>query len=111
MHHHEQQQAYQSGAPHGMMGPGGGGSFPQSSSPVPPFQGQRNLPLSGGPQGMVGGQMHNQMAMQQQYLKLAMQQQQQKAAQGMLLQQQAKMNMPGSSSRDQDMVNNPAKMQ
>ncbi|CAN6271151.1 unnamed protein product [Urochloa humidicola] len=111
MHHHEQQQAYQSGPPHGMMGPGGGSSFPQSSSPMPPFQGQRNLPLSGGPQGMVGGQVHNQVAMQQQYLKLAMQQQQQKAAQGMFLQQQAKMNMPGSSSRDQDMVNNPAKMQ
>nr|CAB3445292.1 unnamed protein product [Digitaria exilis] len=111
MHNHEQQQAYQSGAPHGMMGPGGGGNFPQSSSPMPPFQGQRNLPLSGVPQGMVGGQVHNQVAMQQQYLKLAMQQQQQKAAQGMLLQQQAKMNMPGSSSRDPDMVNNPAKMQ
>nr|CAB3448550.1 unnamed protein product [Digitaria exilis] len=111
MHNHEQQQAYQSSAPHGMMGPGGGGNFPQSSSPMPPFQGQRNLPLSGVPQGMVGGQVHNQVAMQQQYLKLAMQQQQQKAAQGMLLQQQAKMNMPGSSSRDQDMVNNPAKMQ
>ncbi|TKW33464.1 hypothetical protein SEVIR_2G237601v4 [Setaria viridis] len=109
-HHHEQQHAYQSGAPPGMMGQGGGSSFPQSSSPMPPVQGQMNLPLSGGPQGMVGGQVHNQVAMQQQYLKLAMQQQQ-KAAHGMLLQQQAKMNMPGSSSRDQDMVNNPAKMQ
>ncbi|AQK67811.1 ATP-dependent helicase BRM-like [Zea mays] len=113
MHHHEQQQAFHSGAPHGMMGPGGV-NFPQSSGPVSSFQGQRNLPLSsGGPQGMVGGQMHNQVAMQQQFLKLAMQQQQQqqKAAQGMLLQQQAKMNMAGSSSRDQDMLNNPAKMQ
>ncbi|CAD6248433.1 unnamed protein product [Miscanthus lutarioriparius] len=30
---------------------------------------------------------------------------------GMLLQQQAKMNMAGSSSRDQDMLNNPTKMQ
>ncbi|CAN6196161.1 unnamed protein product [Urochloa humidicola] len=63
---------------------------------------------------MVGGQVHNQVAMQQQYLKFAIQQQQQqRAPPGMFLQQQAKMNMPGSSSRDQDMVNNnnPAKMQ
>uniref|UniRef100_A0A0A9DB77 QLQ domain-containing protein n=1 Tax=Arundo donax TaxID=35708 RepID=A0A0A9DB77_ARUDO len=117
MHHHEQQQAYQSGAPHGMMGVAGGSSFPQSSGPVPPFQGQRNLPQSGGPQGLVGGQMHNQVAMQQQaYLKFAMHQQQQQKSHGMLLQQhqqqqQAKMNMAGSSTRDQDMVNNPAKMQ
>jgi SWI/SNF-related matrix-associated actin-dependent regulator of chromatin subfamily A protein 2/4 len=111
-HHHEQQQAYQSGAPPGMMGQGGGSSFSQSSSPMPPVQGQMNLPLSGGPQGMAGGQVHNQVAMQQQYMKLALQQQQQqKVAHGMLLQQQAKMNMAGSSSRDQDMVNNPAKMQ
>ncbi|KAJ1277512.1 hypothetical protein BS78_04G009800 [Paspalum vaginatum] len=114
MHHHDQQQAYQSGAPHGMMGPGGGGSFPQASGPVPPFQAQRNLQLPGGPQGMVGGQMHSQVAMQQQYLKMMMQQQQQqqqhKAAQ-MLLQQQAKMNMAGSSPREQDMINNPAKVQ
>ncbi|XP_062224337.1 ATP-dependent helicase BRM-like [Phragmites australis] len=113
MHHHEQQQAYQSGAAHGMMGVGGGSSFPQFSGPVPPFQGQRNLPQSG------GGQMHNQVAMQQQaYLKFAMmqQQQQQQKSHGMLLQQhqqqqQAKMNMAGPSTRDQDMVNNPAKMQ
>ncbi|CAN6167182.1 unnamed protein product [Urochloa humidicola] len=112
-HHHEQQQAYQSSAPHGMVGPGGGSSFPQSSSPMPPVQGQMNLPLSGGAQGVVGGQVHHQVAMQQQYLKFAMQQQQQKASHGMFLQQQAKMNMLGSSSRDQDMVNNnnPAKMQ
>ncbi|WVZ78198.1 hypothetical protein U9M48_025947 [Paspalum notatum var. saurae] len=112
MHHHDQQQAYQSGAPHGMMGPGGGGSFPQPSGPVPPFQVQRNLQLPGGSQGMVGGQMHSQVAMQQQYLKMMMQQQQQhqKAAQ-MLLQQQAKMNMAGSTPREQDMVNNPAKVQ
>ncbi|XP_004956997.1 ATP-dependent helicase BRM isoform X1 [Setaria italica] len=111
-HNHEQQQAHQSGAPHGMMGPGGS-NFPQSSSPMPPVQSQMNLPPSSGPQGMVGGQVHNQVAMQQQYLKLAMlqQQQQQKVAHGMLLQQQAKLNMLGSSSRDQDMVNNPAKMQ
>lgn len=112
MHHHDQQQAYQAGAQHGMMGPGGGSSFPQASGPVSPFQAQRNLQLPGGPQGMVGGQMHSQVAMQQQYLKMAMQQQQQQQkAAHMLLQQQAKMNMAGSSSRDQDMVNNPAKVQ
>ncbi|KAL6848387.1 hypothetical protein ACP4OV_021681 [Aristida adscensionis] len=124
MHHHEQQQqAYQSGAPHGMMGVGGGSSFPQSSGPMSPFQGQRNLPQSG------GGQIQSQLALQHHYLKLAMQQQQQKS-QGMLLQQQqqqqqqqqlqqqqqqqqqqVKMNMAGPSTRDQDMVNNPAKMQ
>jgi hypothetical protein len=32
--------------------------------------------MSGGPQGMAGGQVHNQVAMQQQFLKLAMQRQQ-----------------------------------
>ncbi|KAK3155821.1 hypothetical protein QOZ80_2AG0099120 [Eleusine coracana subsp. coracana] len=119
MHHHEQQQAFQSGSPHGMMG---GSNFPQSSGPVPTFQGQRNLPQSSGPQGLVGGQVHNQVAMQQQaYIKFAMmqqQQQQQQKSHGMLLQQhqqqqQAKMSVPGPSTRDQDMVNsnNPAKMQ
>jgi SWI/SNF-related matrix-associated actin-dependent regulator of chromatin subfamily A protein 2/4 len=105
-HHHERQQTHQSGAPHGTMGQGGGSNFPQSSSPMPPVQSQMNLLPYSGPQGMVGGQVHNQVAMQQ-YLKLVMQQQQ--MAHGMLLQQQA-MNMLGSSSRDQDMINNPAKM-
>ncbi|KAL5200095.1 hypothetical protein ABZP36_021298 [Zizania latifolia] len=115
MHHHEhQQQGYASGAPHGMMGGGGGGgsSFPPSSGPMPPFQqGQRNLPQPGGPQGLVGlgGQQHSQNAMQQAYLQFAMQQQK---AHGMLLQQQqhAKMNMAGPSTRDQDLVANPAKI-
>jgi hypothetical protein len=119
MHHHEQQQqAFQSGSPHGMMGVhAGGGSFPQSPRPMPTFQGQRNMPQSGGPQGMVGGgQVHNQVAMQQQaYLKFAMMQQQQHKSHAMLLQQQqqAKMSGAGPSTRDQEMVNNnnPAKMQ
>lgn len=116
MHHHEQQQAFQSGSPHGMMV---GGSFPQSSGPVPTFQGQRNLPQSSGPQGLIGAQVHSQVAMQQQaYLKFAMMQQQQQKSHSMLLQQhqqqqQAKMGMAGPSARDQDMVNNnnPAKIQ
>jgi hypothetical protein len=120
MHHHEQQQAFQSGSPHGMMGAPAGGNFPQSSGAMPTFQGQRNMPQSGGPQGLVGGQVHNQAAMQQQaYLKFAMMQQQQQKSHAMLLQQhqqqqQAKMSGAGPSTRDQDMVNsnsNPAKMQ
>ncbi|KAF2942633.1 ATP-dependent helicase BRM [Oryza sativa Japonica Group] len=116
MHHHDQQQqqqqGYPSGAPHGMMGGGGSSSFPPSSGPMPPFQGQRNMPLPGGPQGLAGGQQHNPTAMQQAYLQYMMQQQQQKAH-GMLLQQQqqAKMNMAGPSTRDQDVAANTAKMQ
>lgn len=94
------------------MGGGGGGSggFPQSSGPMPPFQGQRNLPHPGGPQGMVAGQQHNQNTIQQQqaYMQFLIQQQK---SHGMHLQQQAKMNMAGPSSRDQDVAANPAKMQ
>uniref|UniRef100_A0A0D9VBA1 ATP-dependent helicase BRM n=1 Tax=Leersia perrieri TaxID=77586 RepID=A0A0D9VBA1_9ORYZ len=118
MHHHEQQQqGFPSGMPHGMMGGGGGsGSFPPSSGPMPPFQGQRNLAQPGGPQGMVGGQQHMPNAMQQAYLQYMIQQQQQQQQQkshGMLLQQQqqAKMNMAGPSARDQDVAANTAKMQ
>ncbi|KAF0934382.1 hypothetical protein E2562_025007 [Oryza meyeriana var. granulata] len=107
----QQQQGYPSGAPHGMMGGGGSSSFPPSSGPMHPFQGQRNLPQPGGPQGLVGGQQHNPSAMQQAYLQYMMQQQQK--SHGMLLQQQqqAKMNMAGPSTRDQDVAANTAKMQ
>ncbi|KAK1613977.1 hypothetical protein QYE76_019494 [Lolium multiflorum] len=122
MHHHEQQQqqqSYQPGAPHGMMGGGGsGGGFPQSSGPMLPFQGQRNMPQPGGPQGLAAGQQHNQSTIQQQqaYMQFLMQQQK---SHGMHLQQQqqqqqqqAKMNMAGpSAARDQDAAANPAKMQ
>lgn len=126
MHHHEQQQqqqqSYQPGAPHGMMGgggSGGGGGFPQSSGPMLPFQGQRNMPQPGGPQGLAAGQQHSQSTMQQQqqaYMQFLMQQQK---SHGMHLQQQqqqqqqqAKMNMAGpSAARDQDAAANPAKMQ
>jgi SWI/SNF-related matrix-associated actin-dependent regulator of chromatin subfamily A protein 2/4 len=56
---------------------------------------------------MAAGQQHNQSTMQQQqaYMQFLMQQK------SMHLQQQAKMNMAGSSTRDQDVAANPAKMQ
>ncbi|XP_072967210.1 ATP-dependent helicase BRM [Typha angustifolia] len=115
--------SYQSGGAHGVMG---GSNFPSSSGviplPQPPrthndLTHQSNQP--GGPQFreenqntvLQAAKQHVQNANHQAYLQLALQAAQHKSHGNMLAQQQGKMNVVGSSGRDQEMLTNMSKMQ